>query len=373
MHLSIDRASVAHAPARRAPRLMGGLTALGAAGLLVVTASASSVLAAQGDDTVLVNVVDRVSPSVVTIQVTVAAETSADGSGVATPESSGSGSGVIIDPSGLILTNRHVAGDATKVTVILKDGTRYDGETVGVDTLTDFAFVKVDATDLPAASLGESSGVQVGQLAIAMGNPLGDFPGTITAGIVSGLDREITVTDQMGGDPENLRHLIQTDAAINPGNSGGPLVDGDGAVVGINTAASAVAYGIGFALPIDLAKPIIDQVLAGKPIERPYIGIRYQDLDAQIAADNELTVTMGAWVRVADGEQAVLADSPAKDAGLKDGDIITAIDGQAVDREHPLDLLLLQHAPGDRVELSVLRGDQSIAVSLTLGTRPAAD
>jgi S1-C subfamily serine protease len=374
MHPSIERPSVAAAATRRAPRLMGGITALGAAGLLVVTAGAGSVLAAQGDDTLLIDLVDKVSPSVVTIQVTVGGSDATDDSGTSLPQGGGSGSGVIIDPSGLILTNRHVAGDATGVTVILKDGTQLEGETVGVDTLTDFAFVKVDATDLPAASLGESSGVQVGQLAIAMGNPLGDFPGTITAGIVSGLDREITVTDQMGGDPENLRHLIQTDAAINPGNSGGPLVDANGDVVGINTAASTDANGIGFALPIDLAKPIIDQVLAGQPIERPYIGIRYQDLDAQIAADNELTVTLGAWVHVAaDGQQAVLANSPAKDAGLKDGDIITAIDGQAVDREHPLDLLLLQHAPGDKVDLSVLRGDETITVTLTLGTRPAAD
>lgn len=375
MHPSIDPATVAPTPARRTPRLLGGLTALGAAGLLVVTTGASSVLAAQGDDQVLMNVVDKVSPSVVTIQVTVGGTAATDGSGVTTPEAQGSGSGVIIDPNGLILTNRHVAGDATKVTVILKDGSQYDGETVGVDTLTDFAFVKVDAKDLPAAALGASSGIRVGQLAIAMGNPLGDFPGTITAGIVSGLDREITVTDQMGGNAENLRHLIQTDAAINPGNSGGPLVDGDGNVVGINTAASTDANGIGFALPIDLAKPIISQVLAGKPIERPYIGIRYQDLDAQVASDNELSVTVGAWVHVdaASGEKAVLANSPAKDAGLKDGDIITAIDGTNVDREHPLDMLLLQHAPGDKVDLTVLRGDKTITVTLTLGTRPAAD
>ena len=376
MHPSNDTASVVPGAARRRllPR-MGGLASLGAAGLLVVTAGAAPVLAATGDDEVLINVVDKVSPSVVTIQVTTGGQAATDGSGVTTPESQGSGSGVIIDASGLILTNRHVAGDATKVTVILKDGSTYDGETVGVDTLTDFAFVKIDGTDLPAASLGDSSAIRVGQMAIAMGNPLGDFPGTITAGIVSGLDREITVADQTDGTMENLRHLIQTDAAINPGNSGGPLVDGDGNVVGINTAASGNANGIGFALPIDLAKPIIDQVENGQAISRPYIGIRYQDLDAQVAEDNSLAVSLGAWVHVdaQSGEKAVLANSPAKDAGLKDGDIITQIDGQAVDREHPLDLLLLQHAPGDKVELTVLRGEKTITVALTLGTRPAAD
>jgi len=376
MNPSIDTSPVV-TPAARRPQLprLGGLVSLGAAGLLLVTAGAAPVLAATGDDEVLINVVDKVSPSVVTIQVTTGGQAATDSNGFGAPQVSGSGSGVIIDPSGLILTNRHVAGDATKVTVILKDGSTYDGKTVGVDTLTDFAFVKIDATSLPAVTLGDSSAIRVGQMAIAMGNPLGDFPGTITAGIVSGLDRDITVSDQMGGNTENLRHLIQTDAAINPGNSGGPLVDGDGNVMGINTAASGDANGIGFALPIDLAKPIIDQVENGEAISRPYIGIRYQDLDAQIAQDNNLAVTLGAWVHVdaQSGEKAVLANSPAKDAGLKDGDIISQIDGQAVDQDHPLDLLLLQHAPGDKVTLTVLRGGDTKSIELTLGTRPAAD
>ena len=368
-------------PPRRLGRLpsLTAVISLGAAGALGVSAFAGSpTFAAQGDDEVRINVVDSTSPSVVTIQVTTGGQaTSTDGTGLnggtTTPEMSGSGSGVIIDPSGLILTNRHVAGDATKVTVILKDGRSYDGQTVGVDTLTDFAFVKIDATDLPAATLGDSSNLRVGQLAIAMGNPLGDFPGTITSGIVSGLDREISVSDQMTGGQETLRHLIQTDAAITPGNSGGPLVDGDGNVIGIDTAASGNATGIGFALPIDLAKPIIEQVLAGKDIERPWIGIRYTDLDAQIAADNSLSVQTGAWIHVdqQSGVVAVVAGSPAKDAGLQDGDIISALDGQTVDRQHPLDLLLLQHNPGDTVTLSVLRDGATISVDLTLGTRPA--
>ncbi len=381
MHPSLVRAPIS-APAatrRRLPTRLAGPTAL-SVGLIVVAAGAMPVGAAQGDDTGLLALVDRVSPSVVTIQVTVGGTTPGGADqpegdpGAGTPESHGSGSGVIIDASGLILTNRHVAGDATSLTVILKDGSRYDGQTVGVDTLTDFAFVKIDGHDLPAATLGDSSAIRVGQQAIAMGNPVGELPGTITAGIVSGLDRDIVVADQMGGETESLRHLIQTDAAINPGNSGGPLVDADGTVVGINTAASGDAVGIGFALPIDLAKPIIAQVLAGKPIERPYIGIRYQDLDAQIAEDNDLAVSLGAWVHVDDSAgKAVLADSPAKAAGLREGDVITGIGGVSVDLEHPLDLLLLAHAPGDAVELSVLRDGTTIAVTLTLGTRPAAD
>ena len=370
--------------ARRLARFPGLATAasLGAATALGLSAmSGAPAFAAAGDNTVLMDVVAKDSPAVVTIVVTTGGTPLANrgnkgnngNGGALTPQATGSGSGVIIDPSGLILTNRHVAGDATKVTVILKDGRSYDGQTVGVDTLTDFAFVKIDATDLPAATLGDSSNLRVGQLAIAMGNPLGDFPGTITSGIVSGLDREISVSDQMTGGQETLRHLIQTDAAINPGNSGGPLVDGDGNVIGIDTAASGNATGIGFALPIDLAKPIIEQVLAGKDIERPWIGIRYTDLDAQIAADNSLSVQTGAWIHVdqQSGVVAVVAGSPAKDAGLQDGDIISALDGTAVDRQHPLDLLLLQHNPGDTVTLSVLRDGATISVDLTLGTRPA--
>ena len=315
-----------------------------------------------------------ISPAVVTIRVATDAEPATADGGFSAPGSQASGSGVIIDASGLILTNAHVAADATDVTVILQDGRTFEGETVGVDTLTDFAFVKIQGTDLPTAALGDSSDIRIGQLAIAVGNPLGDFPGSVTTGIVSGLDRTIQVADQQSGGATTLRHLIQTDAAINPGNSGGVLVDGDGQVIGINTAASGDATGIGFALPIDLAKPIIEQVLAGEPIERPWIGIRYEELDAQVAEDNDLAVSEGAWIDAGtqDGAQAILANSPAKEAGLKAGDIITAIGDQAVDREHPLDLLLLQHNPGDTVELTVLRAEVTITVDLTLGTRPAS-
>jgi len=357
----------------RSSRLPVALSIAAASAIAVGSVSAPT-FAARGDDEVLIAAVATISPAVVTLRVaTDAAPTSTEG-GFGGPGSQGSGSGVIIDASGLILTNAHVAADATDVTVILQDGRTFEGETIGVDTLTDFAFVRIEGTDLPTATLGASSDIRIGQLAIAVGNPLGDFPGSVTTGIISGVDRTIQVADQQTGGATTLRHLIQTDAAINPGNSGGVLVDGAGQVIGINTAASGDAMGIGFALPIDLAKPIIEQVLAGEPIERPWIGIRYEEIDAQVAEDNDLTVTEGAWIDAGDqdGVKAVLANSPAKDAGLKDGDIITAIGDQAVDREHPLDLLLLQHSPGDTVALTVLRDDASISVDLTLGTRPAS-
>ena len=359
---------------RRAPRLVG----LAAASAVTITALVSgSTLGASGDSEALLDVVAADSPAVVTIDVTSGASNAMSQRGFGNrpiPQMQGTGSGVIIDPDGLILTNRHVAGDATSVTVTTADGRTYPGTTVGVDTLTDFAFVKIDATGLPAAPLGDSSNLQVGQIAIAMGDPLGELPGSVTTGIVSGLDRTISVSDSMGLGGTTLRHLIQTDAPINPGNSGGPLLDGDGMVIGIDTAEAGMASGIGFALPIDLAKPIIEQVRAGQPIERPWMGIAYQEIDAQVAADASVPVDAGAWIQapVASGQSAVVAGSPAATAGLQDGDIITALDGQSVDAQHQLDLLLLQHAPGDILTLDVLRDGQAMTLDMTLGTRPDA-
>jgi S1-C subfamily serine protease len=283
----------------------------------------------------------------------------------------GSGSGVIISSDGLIITNGHVVGDAEQVDVILDDGTVLDGDVTGVDTLTDFAFVKVDASGLPAVTLGDSSGLRVGQKAIAVGNPLGTFPGSVSVGIISGLDRSLSAFGgALGGD--RLNHLIQTDAAVNSGNSGGALFDGDGNLVGIITAEAGMSDGIGFALPIDLAKPIIEQAQAGEEIARPYVGVVYQEIDAQIAADESLPVEAGAWIRAAgDVESPIVEGSPADEAGLEEGDIITAVDGLAVDRDNPLDLQVLRFAPGDEVTLQVLREGQTLDLVATLGTRPA--
>ena len=350
-----------------------------------VTTDTSSTSQAAGDNEVIIGVVAKVAPAVVTINVTSTATESQFPGGGNGPQGyvqQGTGSGVIIEPDGLILTNHHVVEDADTVSVVLADGRTFDGKVAGIDTYTDLAFVRIDATGLPTAELGDSSAIRIGQLAIAMGDPLGEFPGSVSAGIVSGLDRSVVVSDMARGGANRLNHLIQTDAAINPGNSGGPLLDGDGKVIGIDTAQAGSAQGIGFAIPIDLAKPIIAQVKAGQDIARPWIGIYYQPLDAQVAQDNDLSVTDGAWIHVstegqAQGEDqpqtpdAIVADSPAATAGLKAEDIITAIDGQAIDREHPLDLVLLTHAPGDTVTLTVLRDGASQSIDLTLGTRPA--
>jgi S1-C subfamily serine protease len=336
---------------------------------------------ATGDNEIIIGVVERVGPAVVTINVssTVNESQFPGGNGPQGFVQQGTGSGVIIEPDGLILTNHHVVEDADTVNVLLADGRTFEGTVAGIDTYTDLAFVRIEATGLPTAELGDSSAVRIGQLAIAMGDPLGEFPGSVSAGIISGLDRSVVVTDITRGGATRLNHLIQTDAAINPGNSGGPLLDGDGKVIGIDTAQAGSAQGIGFAIPIDLAKPIIEQVKAGQEIARPWIGIYYQQVDAQVAEDNDLGVTAGAWIHASPDDRtqgqeapdAIVPGSPAADAGLKAEDIITAIDGQAIDRQHPLDLVLLTHAPGDTVTLTVLRDGTSQSIEVTLGTRPA--
>ncbi len=213
-------------------------------------------LKATGD---LTAVVAAATPSVVTITV----DTQAQGrfSPFSVP-ATGVGSGIIVSADGYILTNRHVVADSTSVSVALEDGTQHDAHVIDVSSDHDLALIKIDATGLKPARIAGSSNLQVGQTAIAIGSPLGTFTETVTKGIVSALDRTITVTDDATGRPETLTGLIQTDAAINPGNSGGPLLDASGAVIGINTAVSESAQGLGFAIPIDAAASLIAQAHA---------------------------------------------------------------------------------------------------------------
>ena len=275
------------------------------------------------------------------------------------------GSGVIFNSNGWILTNHHVVSDPGTLTVQLSDGRSFPATVYGTDTLTDLAIVKIDATGLPTATLGDSSALQLGQTVIAVGDPLGTYPGTVTVGVVSGVDRSIT--DTTG----NLDDLIQTDAAINPGNSGGPLVATNGAVIGIDTAVAGSAQGIGFAIPINVAIPLTQQALAGQKLARPWIGIQYQSLDAGLAARNNLSVSEGAWITSDGSGSAVQAGSPAATAGLRENDVITAVDGSTVDTSHPLVELLATHQPGSTVTLTVRRGTTDLTVQVTLATRPA--
>ena len=323
------------------------------------------------DSSAVVNAAANVSPAVVRIT---AIGTATDAFGGQIPER-GVGSGVIYDASGWILTNRHVVQTqdgaiASQLTVELKDGREFTGTVYGVDTLTDLAIVKVDASGLPAAPTGRSADIKVGQLAIAIGSPLGTYTSTVTTGIISATGRSIEISTGV-----RLTNLIQTDAAINPGNSGGPLLDAAGQVIGINTAVERDSTGIGFAIPIDIARPIMEQALAGESLARPYVGIRYVQIDLKVKKDNNLSVDHGALIEPttdATGKvlPAVAPGSPAEAAGLKAGDIVLEIQGTAVDSEHPLDALLTSYAPGQQVQLTILRDGKQVDVSVTLGTRP---
>ena len=297
-----------------------------------------------------VSVAERISPAIVTLEVT-----GADGESV--------GSGVIYSADGWIVTNRHVVEGATTMTVHLEDGRDFPGRVYGIDTLTDLAIVKVEATGLTAATLGRSSAIQVGQTAIAIGSPLGVYTNSVTAGIISAIGREITT------ESGRLDGLLQTDAAINPGNSGGALVDSSGAVIGINTAISTEGAGIGFAIPIDIARPIMEQALAGIELSRPWIGIRYVALDRRTAAENNLTLFQGAWIS-GGAESGIVPGSPAETAGLADGDIVTKVQGMLIDELHPLQDLLVQYSPGTVIILDVLRAGATVQISVTLGIRP---
>jgi serine protease Do len=316
------------------------------------------------EESAVTDAAGRVSPAVVTI-------TPKSGSrGLTLPD--GVGSGVIFDPEGWVVTNRHVVCGADELTVQLVDGRPYRGEVYGLDTLTDLAIVKIDGRDLPVAELGDSSALGVGQLAIAIGSPLGTFTNSVTTGVVSALGRHIDVTDACSGLPDSLRNLIQTDAAINPGNSGGALVDAGGRLIGINTAIAGDAEGIGFAIPINLAKPIMRQAMDGQQLSRPWMGIYYTALTPVVADQRGLSIGYGALIEAPDGLRAspVLGGSPASEADLRAEDIITHVDGQQVDGDHPLDEILTRYGPGDEILLQVLRDGQVVSLTLELGVRP---
>ncbi|MGH2444807.1 MAG: S1C family serine protease [Candidatus Limnocylindria bacterium] len=313
------------------------------------------------ESSAVIKAVEQVAPAVVTIQ--------SAGGGIL-GGASGTGSGFIYHADGWILTNRHVVEDAQNLTVILDDGRTFEGSVYGIDTLTDLAIVKIDGSDLPTAPVGTSAGLESGQLAIAIGNPLG-YENTVTTGVVSGLGRQITASDATQTSAETLNNLIQTDAAINPGNSGGPLVNSAGQVIGLNTAVSTNAQGLGFAIPIDVAKPIMQQAIDGQELTRPWIGVYYIPVDPTIAAEQDLPAEYGALIGTTGGTNPVFAGSPAEEAGLQAGDLIVAINGEAIGADSDLSTLILPHAPGDTITLRVLRDNSAREVDVTLGTLPA--
>ena len=309
----------------------------------------------------VIDAVNRVAPAVVLIQATAGGGLFGGGTGT--------GSGVIYHPDGWIVTNEHVVESAENLIVELNDGRTFEATVYGIDPLTDLAIIKVDATDLPVAPVGSSRELEPGQLAVAIGNPLG-YKHTVTTGIVSGLGRQIEASSAGQESADVLRNLIQTDAAINPGNSGGPLVNSAGQVIGINTAGSTEAQGLGFAIPIDVAKPIMQQALDGEELVRPWIGVYYTQISPALAEAEDLPVDYGALIRTDDGS-AIIPDSPAEAAGLRDGDIIVALNGESLTEESDLATLILQYDAGDTITLRVLRDNAATEIEITLGELPA--
>ena len=273
----------------------------------------------------------------------------------------GTGSGFILSTDGKLMTNAHVIEGADKVEVTLKDGRTFTGEVIGADQVTDVAVIKIDANDLPSAPLGTTDNLSPGQWAIAIGNPLG-LDNTVTAGIISALDRSST---QVGIADKRVQ-FIQTDAAINPGNSGGPLLNASGEVIGMNTAIRANAQGLGFAIPIETAKRISDQLFETGEVQHPYIGIQMVNLNEEmrdrINQDEELDVTISADQGVV--IVRVMPNTPAEVAGLKRGDLITKISGNAVENVTDVQSQVEIGGIGKELEVSVVRAGKTQNISV---------
>ena len=319
------------------------------------------------DEADLANIVKKVGPTVVSV-----VTTQTTGSGRFQTTSEGAGTGIIVSADGYILTNRHVVQDARTLEIINSEGERYSDVTlVGSDPLNDIAILKIKAAkDLPAAELGDSGTVRVGQRVIAIGNSLGQYQNTVTSGIISGLGRPVTAaTDELGMNVESLTDLLQTDAAINPGNSGGPLINMAGQVIGINTAIVSDAQSVGFAIPINAARGIIRGVLANGTIQKAYLGVQFVAITPDIRAELNLSERNGALVKSGtSGQSAVISGGPADKAGIREGDIITKVDDRVVGEQGGLGSLIAEFLPGEKVTLTIIRDGKTQEVSVTLGS-----
>lgn len=301
----------------------------------------------------------KAGPAVVTVVGTIPGQSTFFG---VSPDQTVSGSGFFISNQGYVLTNNHVVEGTSKVSIVLADGTQQDAAVVGADPYSDIAVLKTGGAVPAVALLGNSDLLQPGESVIAIGSPLGDFKNTVTVGVVSATGRSIDT-----GQGYQIEDLIQTDAAINHGNSGGPLVDLAGEVIGINTmivrntGSGDVAEGLGFAIPINTARAVAEQIIQKGYFARPYIGIRFQPINPDIAARYNLAAQWGVYVT------QVVSGSPADKAGLKEGDIIIKLDDTALDETHSYINTLFTYKAGDPVNLSVMRDGKLIQVPITLG------
>jgi serine protease Do len=310
-------------------------------------------------ETAITAAVQNIGPAVVTVVATIPGQQTFFGY---TGDSTSSGSGVFISNDGYILTNNHVIEGAQKYQIIFSDGSQLDATLVGSDQYSDLAVLKVSGTVPAVATLGNSDALNPGETVIAIGSPLGDFKNTVTVGVVSATGRSIDT-----GNGYSIDGLIQTDAAINQGNSGGPLVNLAGEVIAINTliirnsGTGTVAEGLGFAIPINTAKVISEQLIQKGYVSRPYLGINWQPITPSVARFYRLPVQYGAYIT------DIANNSPASKAGLQVGDIITGIDNTALDDTHAYLNTLFQYSAGDTVTLTINRNGRQTTVQVTLG------
>lgn len=312
----------------------------------------------------IASVANSVSKSVVSIitSTTQKSLTSSESSATA------AGTGFILSSDGYIATNKHVVSGANKIGVLLDDGTAFeDVELIGTDPLNDFAIIKIkDVKDLTPIKLGDSKTTTAGQQVIAIGNALGAYQNSVTSGIISGKGRSLTATDSSRTQYETLSDMIQTDAAINGGNSGGPLLNAAGEVIGINTAYASQGNNVGFAIPISSVKGIIKNVLNGQGFERAVIGVRYVNLTPSLAKEKKLETNHGALISSSKNNSAVISGSAGDKAGLKENDIITAVNGTEIGVAGSLSSLIGEYSVGDTVELTVVRDNKTENLKLTL-------
>ena len=319
------------------------------------------------DESSIENIAEKLSASVVSIIGTAESRSSffyGYGSQSAT-----AGTGVIVTSDGYIITNKHVVADTTDIRVILADGTTYENaKVVATDPLNDIAYLKIKGvSDLPAAELGDSKTLNIGQEVIAIGNALGQYEGTVTSGIISGVNRTVTAASSSNSaEVETLSDMIQTDAAINSGNSGGPLVNAKGQVIGINTAVASDAQGIGFAIPISATKGMLKSLIEDGAADRASLGVNYTQITAAVAKENNLPVKTGAWIYSKSGSSVIKSGSAAEKAGLKKGDIITAVNGVKIGSAGSVSSLIGEYRAGDSVKLTVIRDGKEIELTAIL-------
>jgi len=311
------------------------------------------------EESAVIGVVEEAGPSVVSI---VAGRVSWDPFSGPVKEEGGIGTGFIVGEAGIILTNRHVVADTNATySVLLSDKQRYPVKRVFRDLFNDLAILKIDASGLPVVPLGDSGNLKVGQSVVAIGNALGRFSNTVTTGVVSGIGRGVSASSGLGA-AEALEDVIQTDAALNPGNSGGPLLNLSAEVVGINVAITVGAQNIGFAIPISVAKSTLENFEEHGRIVRPFLGVRYVMISADLAELRGLPE--GAFVR------EVVAGSPAESAGLRPADIIIKIGEVEISERYPLARVLRAAAVGDRLKLVVSRNGGQMSLEAVLGEAP---